>query len=176
MQRILYKNNNDNLSKAVWQLYESAFPSAERRLLEQHLKAMQDTRFFPYIYTSEQSELIAICFYWDFTVFKYLEHFAVNPKLRNKGIGSKIIQSLEADTEPIILEIEPPVDKLTIQRLKFYERNNFRQTDYKFVQLKYRKNTSDLVLDLLCNKEMNQKLYEQFKEIIYKELRKYNEN
>ncbi len=176
MNQFIYKNNNSDLSKTVWQLYESAFPIYERRSLKLHLKAMQDNRFYPYVYTSEQSKLLAICFYWDFADFKYLEHFAVHPHYRNQGIGSKIIQTLNIGKQPIILEIEPPIDTLTQQRLNFYEQNQFKYTGYQFTQLKYRRKANNVQLELLCNKEMSLNLYKKFKTIIYKELTLYNEH
>ncbi len=175
MNPLIYIHDDSPLAKEVWQLYESAFPIEERRALQQHVSAMQDSRFYPYTYVSGQSELLAICFCWNFTDFKYLEHFAVHPNCRNKGIGSQIIQTLNTDKKPVILEIEPPVDTLTKQRLNFYKRNRFYHTGYRFKQLKYRKNTAHLQLELLCNKKMNSNLYKRFKETIYQELTPYNE-
>ncbi len=171
----VHTNSNEELSQLAWQLYESSFPINERRPFRLHIKATLDKRFCPYVYISGQMELLAIYFYWNFLDFRYLEHFAVNPNYRNQGIGSKLIQMLNADKKPIILEIEPPMDKQTKKRLNFYERNHFKHTGYGFKQLKYRQNANDLHLDLLCNKEMDRDLYEQFRKTIYQELSRYNE-
>ncbi len=175
MNKLKYSNNSSELSKQTWILYEKSFSEEEKRPFNMYLKAIEDNRFFPYIYTSKQKELLALCFYWDFINFKYLEYLAVNPKYRSKGIGSQIIKELVVSEQPVILEIEPPIDKISKKRLMFYENNNFKQTGYSFKQLKYKKNNNDIFLDLLCNKPMNNNLFELFKNTIYKELTIYCE-
>ncbi len=175
MNKLFCKNTNSDFYREVWELYESSFPQIERRTFSLHAKATEDERFFPSVYTSDASELLAICFYWDFPDFRYLEHLAVRPNIRSQGIGSQIIKELTTDRRTVILEIEPPIDKQSKQRLNFYERNNFIHTNYKFTQLKYRKNNAEIQLDLLCNKPMNEGLYIKFGQIINKELQKYNE-
>ncbi len=175
MNKINYSDINSRLANKVWELYTTSFPVEEQRPYLQHKKAMLDSRFYPYVYTSDHSELLAICFYWDFVDFKYLEHFAVNPNYRNQGIGSKIIKAFSQEEQPIILEIEPPIDAISKQRLRFYERCLFRQTNYTFQQLKYRKENDDVLLELLCNKNFDNNLFEKFKHTIYEELIRYCE-
>lgn len=64
--------------------------------------------------------------YWDLDDFIFAEHFAVSSDQRNKGIGSKILSKfLLSVTKPVILEIEPPIDDLTVRRMEFYHRNGF---------------------------------------------------
>ncbi len=168
------KKHNTQFNE-VWELYTHSFPTDEQRTLNMHLKAIENNRFCPYVYTSEQSELLAICFYWEFTDFIYLEHFAVNPTFRNKGIGSEILNALTSQNKPIILEIEPPIDLQQKQRLKFYQRSNFTQTGYTFKQLKYQLNSNEVLLELLCNQPMNNNLFEKFQNTIYTELEVYCE-
>ncbi len=175
MNKFIYSIAERYLARQVWELYTTSFPIEEQRPYLQHKKAMLYSRFYPYVYTSGESELLAICFYWDFIDFKYLEHFAVNPNYRNRGIGSKIIKTLSQEEQPFILEIEPPVDVISKQRLRFYERCHFRQTNYTFQQLKYRKENDDVLLELLCNKNFDNNLFEKFKHTIYQELIRYCE-
>ncbi len=175
MNKINYSDINSQLAKKAWEIYTTSFPMEEQRPYLQHKKAMSDSRFYPYVYISDQLELLAICFYWDFADFKYLEHFAVNPNYRNQGIGSKIIKTFSQEEQPIILEIDPPIDEVSKQRLCFYERCKFRQTNYTFQQLKYRKDSKNVLLKLLCNQELNNDLFEKFKLTIYQELTKYCE-
>ncbi len=175
MNKINYSDINSQLADKAWELYTTSFPIDEQRPYLQHKKAMSDSRFYPYVYTSDESELLAICFYWDFIDFKYLEHFAVNPNYRNQGIGSEIIKTFRRTKQPVILEIDPPVDSVSKQRLRFYERCQFRQTNYTFQQLKYRKDSNDVLLKLLCNKKLNSDLFEKFKHVVYQELAIYCE-
>ncbi len=173
MKKIRSDNSDKELFSKTWELYAKSFLEDEQRSLNKHIEAMKDNRFCPYIYTLNKSNLLAICFYWDFHDFKYLEHFSVNPNYRNKGIGSEIIRSFNDDKSPVVLEIEPPIDEISKQRLKFYERNNFKETGYIFKQLKYRKSNNDVLLELLCNKEMNPDFFQKFKRTIYDELAIY---
>ncbi len=173
MKKQKHHPSNPKLFHEAWELYTHSFPTDEQRPLNLHLKAIEDNRFCPYVYTSEQEALLAICFYWNFSDFLYLEHFSIKPEFRNKGIGSKIISSLITDKQPIVIEIETPTDKQQKQRLKFYERNQFQQTDYTFKQLKYKADNRDVFLQLLCSTNMNNDFFEKFQTTIYNELQAY---
>lgn len=175
MNKKLCRNVADPYFKQVWNLYESAFPDLEKRTLKKHTEALADKRFKPNVYLDEKDNVLGLCFGWEFSEFIYLEHLAVNPNFRNKGIGSEIITEFKQSIKPVILEIEPPSDEITTRRLMFYKRNNFIETEYTFKQLKYKRENKDLFLNLLCNKPMNDKLYNSFKEVIYRELTMYNE-
>ncbi len=173
--KLLLANRNDGYFDDIWKLYTMSFPQNERRNLVTHLKAMKDKRFYPAIYLSEQSELLALCFYWKFPDFIYLEHLAVNPNYRNKGVGSKILRVLTSYNQPVVLEIDPPFDAISKQRLHFYQKNKFILTDYTFRQLKYQKRSDELFLNLLCSVKMDNRLFQDFKNTIYLELTKYCE-
>ena len=72
---------------------------------------------------------------WEFETFIYVEHFAVNPVLRNGGVGSKMLKALTEDAEKmIILEVEPPTEEIAVRRVRFYERNGFFFNDYPYIQ------------------------------------------
>ncbi len=176
MKKIMADSSDKKLFSKVWRLYEKSFPEEEKRSLNQHIKAIEDHRFHPCAYISEQEEVKAICFYWCFFEFIYLEHLAVDPNLRNRGIGSKIIKDLQLENRYIILEIEPPINKISKQRLAFYERNNFKRTGYAFRQLKYKPSNDDVCLELLCNRLMDKHLFEIFQNTIYQELQIYCDN
>ena len=51
----------------------------------------------------------------------------MHPLSRGLGIGTKLVQDIlsEAGNHPVILEVEPPVDKVTKRRVGFYERLGF---------------------------------------------------
>ena len=68
---------------------------------------------------------------WEFESFIYIEHFAVDPALRNSGTGSAMLQELVKQYQkPICLEVELPEDELTRRRIGFYERNGFVFNEY----------------------------------------------
>jgi ribosomal protein S18 acetylase RimI-like enzyme len=122
---------------SVWTLYEESFPEAERRKEADHLRACTDARFFP-LSAWEGRELIGLLFFWEWDSYRYLEHLAVNPSLRGQGHGSRMLRHLRDSERTVILEVDPLVNELSVQRLQFYERAGYTLTPYRFVHLPYR--------------------------------------
>lgn len=60
--------------------------------------------------------------YWDIGGVYYIEHFCVLPAMRNKHYGQRILNAYQHI--PLILEIDPPIDEVSIRRKRFYERFN----------------------------------------------------
>lgn len=123
--------------RSVWNLYEESFPVAERRKMDDHLRACNDDRFFP-LSAWEGGELIGLMFFWEWDSYRYLEHLAVNPDLRGHGYGSQLLRYLRDSAHTIILEIDPLSNELSVRRLQFYERSGYTLTPYRFVHLPYR--------------------------------------
>lgn len=121
----------------VWDLYEDSFPIAERRKIEDHLRAYDDELFFP-LSVWEDQQLIGILFFWEWDNYRYLEHLAVTPELRGSGYGTQVLRYLTDSNHTIILEIDPLINELSVRRLQFYERSGFTLTPYRFVHLPYR--------------------------------------
>lgn len=137
----------------VWELYEKSFPLAERRRLEDHLRAMNDDHFYPMsIWNS--NELIGIAFYWQWDNYRYIEYMAVSPELHGQGHGSQIIKHLREAHHTVILEIDPLINELSVRRLQFYERAGFTLTPYRFIHLPYRLGTSTQELLILSYPKM----------------------
>ncbi len=132
--------------EAARQLYLQAFPVEERRDSENMLP--ENANFRPAILRRE-GESCGILFYWESREFIFLEHFSIEPRLRNAGLGAKALELLKAMGKPIILEIELPEDELTRRRKAFYERNGFRENPWHHIQPKYRRGDEDLRLLLL---------------------------
>lgn len=70
--------------------------------------------------------------YAEFPTFIFIDYLLVNPNIRSKGIGSKILQSFKKREKTIILEVEPPDmdDSNTIRRIHFYEKNGFQKAEH----------------------------------------------
>src|SRR5690554_3594726 len=111
----------------VWELYEDSFPIAERRKVDDHLRACNDERFFP-LSAWEGQQLIGLMFFWEWDSYRYLEHLAVNPELRGQGHGSQLLKYLRDSEHTIILEIDPLSNELSVRRLQFYERRSEEHT------------------------------------------------
>lgn len=121
----------------VWDLYEESFPIAERRKIEDHIRANTNELFFP-LSAWEGGELIGLLFYWEWDSYRYLEYLAVNPVFRSQGFGSQMLRWLRDSEHTIILEIDPLINELSVRRLQFYEKAGFTLTPYRFVHLPYR--------------------------------------
>lgn len=60
--------------------------------------------------------------FWRINDFVYVEHLAVAPQQRGKGVGrDMMLRMLRSTRRPCVLEVEPPVDSLTRRRIRFYE-------------------------------------------------------
>ncbi|MFA6702323.1 MAG: GNAT family N-acetyltransferase [Dysgonamonadaceae bacterium] len=157
----------------VWQLYEDSFPLAERRKLEDHIRACADPMFHP-ISAWEGSQLIGLLFYWEWNSYRYLEYLAVNPDLRKQGLGSQILRHLKDTTHSIILEIDPLINELSVRRLQFYERAGFMLTPFRFMHLPYRmEGRSQELLMLSYPKTISKEQHLDFLEFVNKYVIKY---
>lgn len=137
MEFKIIKYDNSKQWKEVWTLYENSFPVAERRKLEDHLRASENELFHP-VSIWEDDKLVGIVFYWEWSNYRYIEYLAVTPALHGHGYGSQIIKEIRDSEYTIILEIDPLINELSVRRLQFYERAGFALTPYRFVHLPYR--------------------------------------
>ena len=55
----------------------------------------------------------------------YLMYLAVEPNLRNKNYGSKILSKLQEKYQLLFLSIDEPNDSISIRRKNFYLKNGF---------------------------------------------------
>lgn len=146
--------------EAARRLYLEAFPAQERRDRENML--LGNAHFRPAAFCRGE-EFGGILFYWESRDFIFLEHFAVEPRLRNAGLGAKALGLLKGLGKPIILEIELPEDELTRRRKGFYERNGFRENPWHHIQPKYRWEDGPLQLMLLsCPEAIDRETWQRF--------------
>ena len=59
----------------------------------------------------------------------YLMYLAVEPSLRNKSYGSKILIDLKEKYKILFLSIDIPIDDISTSRKNFYLRNGFYETN-----------------------------------------------
>ncbi len=122
-----------------WGLYESAFPSAERREEWYHHQTMENSCFhFDALVDGE--ELIGLVGWWGFDSIIYIEHLATFAHLRNRGYGRAILSKFKAmePTKSLLLEVEHPIDDLTHRRIAFYERAGFVLNHHHYAHPPYR--------------------------------------
>ncbi len=111
---------------AFMEIFEASFPFEERRERRDWAGAFRDPRCVARLYGDENSAR-AILVFWNFGHCRYVEYFATAPGERGNGLGGAILDAFVGETpdSPVVLEIEPPEDELTLRRLRFYERHGF---------------------------------------------------
>lgn len=129
-------------------LYETAFPYEERRDMPEQRRIMAHPDYH-FTLLTQDGQMMGIVLYWQTETFLFLEHLATKPTLRGKGLGSAVLALLKEKGLPIILEIEPPTDEITMRRRDFYLRNGFHMTEHHHIQAKFRHDDEDLVLKIL---------------------------
>lgn len=122
-------------------LYEESFPVEERRPWEDILRMVNGGdlpyHFFVIKYRGRQAGFISR---WRLPSAIYIEHFAIKPGLRGKGIGTKVITAFVSEQHlPVILEVEPAGSTpMADRRIAFYTRCGFRAlSQFDYVQPPY---------------------------------------
>ena len=142
---------SDPLYEKALHLYSISFPSHEQReSLSQEQVLQQDAYHFDVI--CDSGEFIGEILYWDIGGAFYIEHFCVLSAMRNKHYGQKILNAYQPT--PLILEIDPPVDELSIRRKGFYERCGFVANPYYHIHPAYHRGHAGHELVIMSSPEM----------------------
>lgn len=133
----LRTSNHDMYEKAIG-LYKNSFPVHEQRAPGSQIRIMGNEEYhFNLIY--DQAVWTGLLLYWETKDFIYVEHFCILPQLRGKKYGKKALELLNAAGKPVILEIDPPVDDVSIGRKSFYERAGYRENAFPHIHPPYSK-------------------------------------
>lgn len=121
---------------SVFQIIETSFPEDEYRTYDEQKALLDNMAYEIYILTDSDENIIkAFVAVWKFDSFVFIEHFAVNPTYRNKGIGSVFLREIVRMLgKTVCLEVEPPDNEIASRRIGFYERNNFFLNKYPYTQ------------------------------------------
>ncbi len=127
-----------NIDK-FYKLHKQDFPFDERRSKEKYKQLLNNLNF-KNTYIFLENKLIGYINFWDFNDFIFIEHFAIFKELRDKGYGTKFLNSfLQNTSKDIIFEIEPVTDEITTRRANFYLRLGFKFSDVEYYQPSYHK-------------------------------------
>ena len=118
-------------------LYEESFPIHEQRTREKQEKVLSHPDY-RYEVILEGSSFVGILLYWEYRDGRYVEHFAIDPALRGQSYGSQALRALGARGRPIVLEIDQPVDPVSVRRQHFYEKLGFVSNPFPHVHPPYR--------------------------------------
>lgn len=127
----------DHLKK----VYMKSFPAAERREWSDIMHKSRDNKS-PLTLTLVKMDSNPVGFItsWNLGDFIYIEHFVIDPALRNRGLGAKAIKEFCADAAlPVVLETEPAGCGADAERrIRFYERVGFSPySGFRYIQPSY---------------------------------------
>ncbi|NMS90106.1 GNAT family N-acetyltransferase [Clostridioides difficile] len=130
------RTSEDRLYYKAMELYKTSFPFHEQRKYSLQSEIMENEEYqFNLIYDKDQFVGIILC--WETENFIYVEHFCIFPEMRNNRYGQRTLEVLNKREKTVILEIDPPIDDISIQRKKFYERVKYKSNDYKHIHPPY---------------------------------------
>ena len=110
----------------VEKLMHTAFPQEERRDTVQQREYSDNNLRFCNNIILENGNSIGMISYWTMGDFYYIEHFAIDPSLRNGGYGKRVLEMIKKQLKgPIVLEVEEPNDEMSTRRIHFYKRLEF---------------------------------------------------
>jgi ribosomal protein S18 acetylase RimI-like enzyme len=164
------ENSSDLLFSKIYGLYENTFPAVERRSAENLKQVLNHNKAFEMDALMIDDGFVGFFNFWKFDDFVFGEHFAVDPKMRGKNIGSEVVQALCAKVNlPVVLEVELPEDEFSIRRINFYERLGFRVLPYNYAQPHYDGSRKMLPLLLMSNDyDFSDKHFGRIKKTVYK--------
>ena len=122
-------------------LYAQSFPLHEQRQAQSQrdILAHPDYRF-DLLY--DDGSFVGLLLYWETADFAYVEHFCTLPALRGRGLGAQALEQLARRGKTVVLEIDPPVDALSLRRRGFYLRAGFCENAFAHVHPPYREEFS----------------------------------
>lgn len=92
---------------------------------------------------------------WDFEPFRFIEHFAILPALRNGGYGRRTLELLFAQSgKPHVLEVERPDTEPAARRIDFYRRSGFRLWEVDYRQPAYRPGSPEIPMYLMVRGDL----------------------
>ena len=142
----------------VRSLYESSFPEEERRLwLDFQANVCGNMAFCLHVVECDDA-FVGFLTSWDLGIVRYVEHFAIEPHLQGRGVGSDVIaQFVAMDSRPVVLETElPETSEMARRRIGFYKRCGFEEcVDVDYVQPAYAPHLPSLPLRLMITDKNN---------------------
>lgn len=152
----------------IYRIMQASFSDDEYRPYDEQLALFEEPEYRIYYMPAG---FLAV---WEFESFIYIEHFAVDPALRNSGTGSAMLQELVKQYQkPICLEVELPEDELTRRRIGFYERNGFVFNEYPYIQPPISKGKSPVPLRVMTyGKGITRQAFEEMRKVLYRRVYK----
>lgn len=157
----------------VYSIIGESFPGDEYRPYTEQKALLENPKYTVYVWPEDNGDEIgAFIAVWQFEGFAFIEHFAVAPSCRNKGLGSLILKEImDMLSCPICLEVEPADTEFAKRRIEFYERNGFFLNDYPYSQPPISKGKKEIQLMIMTSGGCaTKKTFENIRNTLYKEV------
>ncbi len=115
---------NGKYMDEIKNLYLKSFPEDERFSFEILEECSKENNSDLYAII-DNYKFVGMCYIVNCTNAYYLMYLAVEPNLRNKNYGSRILRDLKEKYKLLFLSIEEPNNSISIRRKIFYLRNGF---------------------------------------------------
>ena len=120
------RTSENKLYYKAMELYKISFPFHEQRKSSLQAEILKN---------KEYQFNIILC--WETDNFIYVEHFCIFPEMRNNRYGQRALELLNKKGKTIILEIDLPIDEISIYRKAFYERVKYKTNNYEHIHPPY---------------------------------------
>ena len=162
MERIRLTDPADPRFREAFALYEISFPIYERRT-----RAAQAARLnhpeYHFDLLMEGERCVWLVRDAEAEGLRSVAHSATCPLLRGQGVGARALAQLNSEGIPVVLEIDPPRDEVSIRRQHFYERCGFFANTYLHVHPPYRAGYEGHPLVVMtCPAPASQEEYDRF--------------
>ena len=158
--------NDRHYAKAL-ELYAQSFPFHEQREAYSQSAIMSHPDYH-FDMMLDDGNPVGIILNWHADMFIYVEHLCIMPALRGKGYGKMALSMLASYGKTVILEIDPPVDAVSIRRKHFYEAAGYVENPYPHVHPPYHSGHCghDLVV-MSCPHAIDAAQYEGFSDYLH---------
>ena len=159
----------------AFKLYQSSFPIFEQRLKNDQIEVLSDNNYHFNLIMFE-NEFSGILLTWKTENFIYIEHLAISSEKRGQNIGTFILYYLKSEIDrPIILEIDPPDDSISIKRKIFYEKAGFIESFFTHKHPPYQLGWQAHTLKIMSYPSISDDIYLNFKNYLDNHIMKYAE-
>ena len=150
IQNKILSPNSTELS-VVLHIYELSFPIDERRDTDAVLSLVENEKRFTLEAVCDDNRVVGFISWWNFTDWRYVEHFAIDESLRGRGIGHEVLREfLSRNSTLVVLEVEPPIDVDSCRRVAFYRSLGFvLHNDFTYIQPSYGAGRASIELRLM---------------------------
>ena len=168
MEFIKLENSDSQEFEEAWEIYESSFPSDERRTLDSQKELIKNKQYNFFMVLKDKI-LVAIITEWKFEDFLCVEHLAVKKEMKGKGIGTELLKKyLSKNKQKIVLEVERPETEIATKRIKFYEKIGFKLNTFDYIQPAYGKDKNQVPMFLMTYpEEINESEFSSIREKLH---------